>query len=270
MIARLVGILAVAAVLALAGCKKELYSGLSEREANEMLAVLLANEIRAEKTGVGEGNFSIEVAEEDLLYALETLKQAGFPRESRQSLGQVFEKSGIMSSPFEQRVRFMYALGEEVSRTLTEIDGVITARVHIVMPEEPEMGQPVQPSSAAVFIKHSADRNLDVVAPQIRRLVSNPIEGVEDEDVTVLLMPSEQSNGAAAAMRPPPMENVMGLNVERRQAEEAWLYLQAGAGAIGGLFLLNVIFAIMLLRRRGGRNASVPANPASIETVGGE
>ena len=48
-----------------------------------------------------------------------------------------------------------------------------------------------------------ADKNLDVFAPQIRRLVANSIEGVEYDDVTVLLMVSEQTQPAVMPVRPP-------------------------------------------------------------------
>lgn len=242
-------------VLALAGCKTELYSGLSEREANDMLSVLLANDIQASKEAVGDKGLTVQVDDDDVLYALDVLAKHGFPRETRESIGQVFQKTGIMSSPFEERVRFVYALGEEVARTLTEIDGVLTARVHIVMPDEPEMGQKAQPSSAAVFIKHVADKNLDVFAPQIRRLVANSIEGVEYDDVTVLLMVSEQTQPAVMMMRPP-MENIFGLNVDRSQAKMAWTLVQGVGAGIGVLVLLNIFTFVALLRRRKGDKPS--------------
>jgi type III secretory pathway lipoprotein EscJ len=112
----------------------------------------------------------------------------------------MFEKTGIMSSPFEERVRYINALGEEVAQTLSQIDGVISARVHIVLPDAPSLGQPVKPSSAAVFIKHQPGVDLDFFQPQIRRLVSSAIEGLEYSAVTVVLVdaaPTKVSTMAA-------------------------------------------------------------------------
>ncbi|MCL4168896.1 UNVERIFIED_CONTAM: hypothetical protein GTU68_011911, partial [Idotea baltica] len=140
-----------------------------------MLAILMTNGISATKEYKGDEGVTLLVEETELARAIEVLKENGYPRETRISMGKVFEKSGIMSSPFEERIRFIYALGEEVSQTLSEIDGVLTARVHIVLPEDPSLGEEVSPSSAAVFIKHRIDVDLDFFTPQIRRLVSNSI-----------------------------------------------------------------------------------------------
>src|SRR5215813_6968305 len=134
-----VGILIVA--LLLAGCRNELYSNLTEVEANQMLAVLMASGVSAEKTTKGKTGFTISVEERDVLKALALLNDRGFPRSTRDSIGKVFQKSGIMSSPFEERVRYIYALGEDVAQTLSHVDGVVTARVHIVLPDAPQTGQ---------------------------------------------------------------------------------------------------------------------------------
>jgi type III secretion protein J len=144
----------LALALLLVGCRAELYSNLTEVEANQMLAILMANGISTEKAVKGKGGFAISVDERDMLKALAILNDRGYPRSTRDSIGKIFQKSGIMSSPFEERVRYIYALGEDVAHTLSQVDGVVTARVHIVLPDVPQLGQPIKPSSAAVFIKH--------------------------------------------------------------------------------------------------------------------
>jgi type III secretion protein J len=107
----------LASCLALGGCKTELYSRLPETEANQMMAVLLSNGIHAYKDVVGEEGVTISVDDENTLKAIAILNDNGYPKSSRDSIGKVFQKSGIMSSPFEERVRFIYALGEEVAQT---------------------------------------------------------------------------------------------------------------------------------------------------------
>ena len=190
--------------LFLAACQSELYSGLPERDVNEMMSVLLNGGIQADKVAVDEA-FAIQVASSDVQRALEILSANGLPRGERESIGAVFARSGIVSSPFEERVRYVYALSEEVARTLQEIDGVLVARVHIVMPEAPALGEVAAPSSAAVFIRTREGYDLEYLTPQIRRLVSNSIEGLSFDAVTVILVearpPTASTSGTEATLR---------------------------------------------------------------------
>ncbi|MGR3483848.1 MAG: type III secretion system inner membrane ring lipoprotein SctJ [Paracoccaceae bacterium] len=233
---------ALALVLLLAGCQTDIYSGLTEREANLMLAALLPAGIDARKVNQEDGIFQITVPDGDVQQALAVLDTAGLPRSGRSTIGQVFARSGIVSSPFEERVRYIYALGEEVAATIEQIDGVLTARVHIVMPEAPELGQEVQPSSAAVFMRQRAGFDLDFLMPQVRRLVANAIEGVSYEEVSVVLVEAAApAPNASAADRVELVEPLPGLRIERAGLER--FYMMAGAGgALLGLMLLALGF----------------------------
>jgi type III secretion protein J len=88
--------------------------------------------------------------------AIELLRRQGFPRERFTDLGQIFQKQGLISSPMEERVRYTYGLSQMLAETLTQIDGVLSARVLIVLPEEAAFGQKPAPSSASVFVKYLA------------------------------------------------------------------------------------------------------------------
>ena len=208
---------ALTALFLLTACQTEIYSNVSEREANEMLAALLAQNISASKTAIGDGVFSLSVEESELQRALTVLDNKGLPRSSRETIGQVFSGGGIVSSPFEERVRYIYALGEDVAQTLQEIDGVLVARVHIVMPEEAALGQEAKPASAAVFIKQQAGYDLDFLVPQIRRLVANSIEGVNYEAITVVLVESTAEDISAMPDAVPTVRT-MGLEIGRGSA----------------------------------------------------
>ena len=209
-------VLVIIGSLALAGCQQDVYSNLSEAEANQMLAILTANGISVDKIlKNSKDGFTIAVDRSDMLRAIALLKDAGYPKSTHVSISKMFEKTGIMSSPFEERVRYIYALGEEVARTLSQIDGVIAARVHIVLPEAPQLGQPVKPSSAAIFIKHRPGVDLDFFQPQIRRLVSSAIEGLEYNSVTVVLSEAKptETNALPPDERLKTVEILPGLNI---------------------------------------------------------
>ncbi len=218
---------AVALAFALAGCQTELYSNLSEDEANQMLATLMAKGVPTTKTAKGKDGFTLSVDDRDILRAIAVLKDGGFPRDTRESIGKVFQKSGIISSPFEERVRYTYALGEEVAKTLSQIDGVITARVHIVLPESPQLGQPLKPSSAAVFIKHQPGVDLDFFVPQIRRLVSSAVEGLEYAAVTVVLKEAPPTKAVTTKNTSGTIEVLPGLAVRDTDVARFWQFIVA-------------------------------------------
>jgi type III secretion protein J len=112
----------------------------------------------------------------------------------------VFKREGFISSPLEERARLLHAMSQEMSNTLTHIDGVITARVHLVVPERNPLSDQPLPASASVFIKHRADRSLADQVPQIKALVVNSIEGLSYENVTVALFSAEPLTRRPRAM----------------------------------------------------------------------
>lgn len=233
--------LLLAATLFLAACQTEIYSALPEREANEMMSVLLEGGVQATKLSGKEG-FSLTVDSTEVQQALEILASNGLPRGARQSIGEVFAKSGIVSSPFEERVRFVYALSEEVAKTLQEIDGVLVARVHIVMPEAPALGEVAKPSSAAVFIRTREGYDLEYLTPQIRRLVANSIEGLTFDAVTVILIESRQPLAQADEGQAMLRSVLPGVQVYMASVTMFWLWFGGlvaaalvGLGAAGWL-----------------------------------
>jgi type III secretion protein J len=179
-------------LLALAACssKIELYNSLKARDANEMLALLMRNGIDAEKVVDDGGLASLMVDKEQLPQAMEVLTAAGLPHQHFAELGDLFKKEGMISSPTEERVRYLYGITQELSLTLTTIDGVLSARVHVVLPEEMGDSTRTKPSSAAVLIRYAPGAAIDQVVPKIKELVANSLEGVLYDRVSVVLVKS--------------------------------------------------------------------------------
>jgi type III secretion protein J len=222
----------------LIGCSnQELYSQLSERQANEMVAVLRSAGIDAEKQSQ-EGHFSVLAPRGDFSNAVRTLNSQGYPRESFDTMGKVFKREGFVSSPLEERARLMYSMSQEISNTIASIDGVVTARVHLVMPERNPLVDKVQPAAAAVFIKHRPDRDLSSQVTQIKALVVNSIEGLSYDNVTVALFPAEAMPGDPRKAEPVAAPKAAGQ--EASLAMPLVLPLVIGSG-VGGLALAGGI-----------------------------
>jgi len=184
---RAIPILAVAMLLA--GCDKEatLHAGLEERQANLVMAALLDAGIDCHKSPGEEGTWNVTVVESRFADAVNLLEKAGLPRNAHQGIGEVFKKTGMISSPSEERIRFMDALAQDIAKTISGIEGVVDARVHIVLPENDPFARHVMPSSAAVAIRSRWDADLTDIVPSVKGLVKNAIEGLQYEKIMVTI-----------------------------------------------------------------------------------
>ncbi|WP_052097209.1 type III secretion system inner membrane ring lipoprotein SctJ [Achromobacter sp. RTa] len=226
-------------VLAACGSRVELFSAANESEANEVLSVLLDAGISAQKA-VTKTGVAVSVDGQQVARALDILRARGLPRERFDGMGQIFRKEGLVSSPLEERARYIYALSQELTNTLSQMDGVLAARVHVVLPERGGVGENTTPSTAAVFIKHQAGYNLDALQPQIRKLVTHAIPGLTEDRVSIALVSAQPAAAAAAAGGA--MRQVLGIEVADGSSGVlvAWLValvllVLALAGAVGWL-----------------------------------
>ena len=91
----------------------------------------------------------------------------------------------------------LYALSQELSRTVSAIDGVVVARVHLAIPEQRPLSEQRSPSSASVFIKHKPGSQVVSKAASIKALIVNSVEGLPYENVTVTFFASEPPGSAS-------------------------------------------------------------------------
>ncbi|UVO50033.1 type III secretion inner membrane ring lipoprotein SctJ [Sphingomonas sp. SUN019] len=184
----------------LAACgRAELYGKLSEAQANEMIAVLQRAGIDASKDDGGETGWNISTAKSDFGRAVEVLQSQGYPRQDFATLGSLFKKEGFVSSPTEERARLNWGLSQELSRTLTEIDGVVQARVHLALPEDAPLAETKALASASVFIKYRPGTDINAQVGKVKALIVNSIEGLKYENVSVETFPAQPMPVAAAA-----------------------------------------------------------------------
>ncbi|VTU22722.1 Nodulation protein NolT precursor [Variovorax sp. PBL-H6] len=267
--------------LVLAGCEGtvQLFANMSERDANEVLASLKEVGIDARKLPGKEG-VNLEVDQPSVARAIAYLNAEGLPRERRSNMGDVFRKEGLISSPLEERARYLWALSQELSETISQIDGIVRARVHVVLPERSAGSDPAMPSSAAVFVKYRRGFNLDDATPQIRRLVASSIPGLQADKVTVVLVATGpravngnaigSGNGAPQRAAAPAASSGSGIKAAAVNGSHGifsnWWFSLAGAGALAA----SVLAAAAVLARRGRRAGSTPAEEAPTESPGAD
>jgi type III secretion protein J len=249
--------------LLLSACEAELYSNLDQRQANEMVATLQQHGIPAQRTAVKGGQYTVMVDKARFAESITILKDAGLPKEEFQTMGQVFKKDGLVSSPTQERAQMIFALSQELSRTVSEIDGVLSARVHLVLPENDMLRQQLVPSSASVFIRHRSDAPVGNLVPQVKMLVANGVAGLSYDKVSVVLVPVDSQKSSQG--QDVEMVSFFGLWMQRDNLAQAmWMFF--------GLVALVVLLAGglgVVLYRRGGRVyalGSSRAGPSSVSS----
>lgn len=200
-------ILVVLISLVLAGCQVEVYRELNEEQANAMLTVLLKRDIQAKKVAEGKKGFSITVEEKDLVQTLEILKDNNLPRGTFTDMGQIFSGQGMISSPAEEQVRLAYAISQELADTFSRIDGVLTARVHVVPAGISQNGEHQNPPSAAVFMRHLPDSPVTNLVARVREVTAKAVPNLDPERVSVMLVPTRESVSVPMV----PQERFLGI-----------------------------------------------------------
>ena len=225
---RFVQIFLLLSLTALAACDEPLYSDLSEGDANDMIAVLTAAKIEASRTKDKDGRYTVEVAEHDVGAAVTILKSQGLPRERFSSLGEVFDASGLIGTPFEERARYMYALSQEFSQTIAEINGIDSARVHIVLPKEDRFAKNAAEASASIAIYAREGFDLAAHATTIKQLVAFGVPNLSYDNVVL----ARFKTGGVSIVRTMPAAGFGSAQAAEQGAEQAGTTMLAGFSTV--------------------------------------
>jgi flagellar M-ring protein FliF len=157
-----------------------LYGKLSEKDAAEVAAAVQAAGVPHELRGSGSAIY----VPADQVHSLRLqLAAKGVP--AGEGVGfEIFDRANFGISDFVQRTNYARALQGELSRTISQLQGVSAARVLIVVPENRLLFSDVKAKpTASVFIEGSIGTQ---GVNSIRHLVANAVEGLRADDVAVV------------------------------------------------------------------------------------
>jgi type III secretion protein J len=254
------------------GCgKADLLSNVSESQANDIISILQQTNLAVTKKPGLEGSWTVAIDDvRNFSQAVEILKSKGYPRADFNNMGKIFQKSGMVSSPLEERARLMYAIAESISETLTKIPGVLTARVHVVLPESDPYAEGSIPSSAAVFISYRAEANLEESIREIKYLVTNSIQGLSYDKVSVAMFPVAFSNDIQKQEQSH-LTSVLGIVVDQSSSGKLWVLI--GVMTLLTFFALAVagFFGYKFVKKDGGNAGNAKANaPVAVQAAPAE
>lgn len=253
---------ALAALLVLVlgtGCTIDLQHELTEQDANEIYVLLSKNGIAATKLKEEGGNelrFRIQVPKADAAQAAELLRAYSLPRPMEAGLNH-FAKGGMVPTATEERAMMLKSLGGEVSNALNQIDGVLEARVIVMIPENNDLTQPENKPlpSASVFIKYRPGPKNEppIKREDIQQFVSTSVPELKPTAVTVLLTPAIPPDAEVGPESR--LQDVMGM---RMTASSLSQFRMMAAVAVL-LILASIGLAAWPLIRGGGGAAAARA-----------
>lgn len=184
-------LLPVLALLLLAGCaRKPLLEGLDERQANEVIAVLLRHNIDADKLNVGKGGFQVNVSPRDLPEAIELMQRSDLPSAPRSQVAASFPADSLVSTPLGERARLISAVEQRLEESLQLLDGVHSTRVHLNydanLGTEGRRAERRRMHVAAV-VAHHPGIDEEVLLQSVKRFLRNTFDGIEYDNVSVIL-----------------------------------------------------------------------------------
>jgi flagellar M-ring protein FliF len=161
------------------------------RDLNERDAAAIVNELDSQRVPYQllEGGTAIEVEEDQVAAVRLRLASQNLPQGG--TIGYEMFDTGSLGNlgmtEFMQRVNYQRALEGELSRTITAVEGVDLARVHIVLPEQSLFVEQQQPPKASVILKTKPGLKLSPTQIQsIRFLVANSVEGLDAKNITLV------------------------------------------------------------------------------------
>jgi len=194
-----------------------LYGRLSEKDASQIISSLQSQNIPHK---IANGGATVYVPADQVHRLRMELAGKGVP--TGDGVGfEIFDKGQFGLSDFVQRTNYLRALQGELGRTIGQLDGVRSARVMIVQPENRLLltGQGVKPT-ASVFIELAGNRMDSEAVNSIRHLVANAVQGLHTDQVAVV---DQKGRVLSEDLRQDPMLSTASSQMRYRQQIEDYL-----------------------------------------------
>lgn len=152
-----------------------------------------------------QGSSTVLVPADQVTTTRVRLAAEGVPDVSGSGPGwSLLDHQGLTTSEFRQRVDYQRALEGELARTITAIDGIRSAQVHLVLPRADIFAADDQRPTASVLVDTGGRRPAPEAVRAIVHLVAGSVERLDPADVTVAdttgrVLSAEDTDGAGSA-----------------------------------------------------------------------
>jgi len=239
------------------GCSGPVARNLDDASANHIIVALDQRGVYSTKDSdpQNEGKWQISVPRADVPFALSVLSEEGLPARERAGVAEAAAQGELVPSPQTEKARLMSGVAGDLEKSLSQIDGVALARVHLAVPTEEPFGDAPTPkdTTASVLIRHHG-KNPPVALEAIQRLVAGAVHNLAPDHVTVVAIPL----ASTAGHRERPLASLGPFAVARGSLFGLRLL-------IGGFVVLNLLMlSQLLLFWRKTRNFRTEPPPDSV------
>ena len=186
---------------------KLLYDDLATNDSAAIVAKLEENEIPYQTS---EDGGRISVPDDQVGRARMLLAQEGLPNGGNMGYELFDNQSGFGTTNFVQNINQVRAMEGELARTISSLDQIRSARVHLVLPQRELFSRESRPASGSVFLslKPGASLSQEQILA-IQSLVSSAVPDMKAETVSVV-----DSNGKLLARGGEDGQSLMPMKAE--------------------------------------------------------
>ncbi len=234
------------ALVSLCGCSVPVAANLDEPNANQAVSLLDQGGVAADKERdpEHEGRYRISVLKADAAAAIGVLARENLPPEASPGVLEALGAGGVVPSRLAEQARLTVGVAGDLEHSLRTLDGVLSARVHLAIPEKDSLATdvPTDRPSASVLIRHRG-ATPPIAAGEVKRLVAGAVPNLAPEFVNVVMTPSLTAPASASTL-----SRLGPLTVSR--GSSALLRLSALVVVGVNLSLLGVIYFLWARLRR--------------------
>ena len=235
---------ALLVVLAFSYSQKEtmgvLFSNLDSKDASEVVKYLKEKNVEYR---LSKGGSTILVPKEDVYNLRLELASEGLPKGGGVGF-EIFDKTNIGMTDFLERIEYIRALQGELARTISKLDAVQFARVHLVIPKKSLFLEERKEPTASVLLK--LKEGVSLTKGQVKgivHLVSSAVEGLKPENVTVVDTNGRVLSDILASEKEEEENKIGGLNRIEYKRKLERLYEQKILSLLGQTLGRNKVVA---------------------------
>ena len=215
-----------------------LYRNLSAATASSIEATLTSSGFNAV---MSEDGTSVSVPASDMARARMVLAETGIPIEGDPGWELFDESTGLAMNSFMQRVNRLRAMEGELARSIQTLEGVQSARVHLVLPEREAFSRERPSPRASVIVRPVPGRAISrKQATAVRNLVASSVAELDLNRVTVLSASGEVILAETGSAGGQVTLQTTKSTIEERLAQEVQNMLTARVGAGNARVRVNV------------------------------